>query len=70
VIVPQSLALAAGFHAVVHEGEVIVTGRGEEGPLAEVSPLPGNGIRVCVPGVVAAEEGPSSPPSPTSGIQV
>jgi hypothetical protein len=50
----EQMAHAAGFVAVVHKGEVIVSGRGEEGPLAVVSPLPGstNGIRVCVPAVV------------------
>jgi hypothetical protein len=48
----EQMAMAAGFGAVVHEGEVIVSG--EEGPLAVVSPVPGsaNGIRVCVPAML------------------
>jgi hypothetical protein len=50
----EQMDLAAGFVAVVHKGEVIVTGLGEDGPLAVVSLLPGstNGIRVCVPAVL------------------
>jgi hypothetical protein len=49
----EQMALGAGFVAVVHKGEVIVSGLGEEGPLAVVSPLPcTNGIGVCVPAVL------------------
>jgi hypothetical protein len=44
------MALTAGFVAVVHEGEVIVSA--EEGPLAVVSPLLGGGIRVVLPAML------------------
>jgi hypothetical protein len=48
----ERLAVAAGFGATLHKGEVIVSG--EEGPLAVVSLLPSstNGIQVCVPAVL------------------
>jgi hypothetical protein len=50
----QQMALAAGFAAVVHEGEVIVSGLRDEGPLAVVSSIPSsaNGIRVCMPAML------------------
>jgi hypothetical protein len=52
----QQMALAAGFAAVVHGGEVIVSGLRDEGPLAVVSTIPGsaNGIRVCMPAMLEA----------------